>query len=380
MNPFEDKNDYEVLGLTPRASRKDVQSAYARHQSEPHARKARDTLAAPGKRVAVDVFIPSFTLSDAATDEPAPSETEQSDWLRFVDRHAVLMEAAQAFTQAVIESLLKSRQTAGHQTVQAPVWKYKTGTFQAGGVLLKRVPLSPAEMPPQPQSPARRRRLVRTLSSAAIIVLLALAAYFALSYLQETGKATTAHPLTGDNEGDARTLEAFAPMDAISSIGASLLMSTTTLPGALVAFTTTVTPSETPVPTDTATATATQTPVLTSTPTVIHSSTTIYIYVSTATKTFTPQPSNTPGLAPSPTSSPTPVPFQLSALSNVNARACPRLDCEVVGKLVPGERIGVIRMVEGDIVAGSERWCQITLDGEEAFIHSSLASPIDPSP
>lgn len=71
---------------------------------------------------------------------------------------------------------------------------------------------------------------------------------------------------------------------------------------------------------------------------------------------------------------PTPLPVTYSIFSNqgVNARSCPRINCEVVTVLSPGDVIQPISTVAGDTVSGSSDWYQIIVDTDEAYVHSSL--------
>lgn len=112
-----------------------------------------------------------------------------------------------------------------------------------------------------------------------------------------------------------------------------------------------------PVPTSTLTPSKTVTPSPTATQTV------------SPTSTLTPLPTRT--AAPSPTRSP--VAYVMNATQRVNLRACPRLDCRIVGGLRPREVVYVVRTVRGDNYEGSTEWHQILYQDTYAYFHSSFA-------
>lgn len=124
--PFSDMNDYELLGISPNASRTQVRDAYAqRHRlGDPAIRAARDTLSSPEKRLAVDAFIPSFELVEDIQEPPVTAEAAQHDLkdvLRFIDETAVLKEDLRILTTRVVEEWLDARAPA--EVAQPPRWE-----------------------------------------------------------------------------------------------------------------------------------------------------------------------------------------------------------------------------------------------------------------
>jgi SH3-like domain-containing protein len=79
----------------------------------------------------------------------------------------------------------------------------------------------------------------------------------------------------------------------------------------------------------------------------------------------------------------TPVQIYINSNQGVNARSCPRTSCEAVDVLSPGTAVTSIGIQDGDTVSGSSEWHRIRIDGEDAFVHSSLVSsnrPPTPAP
>lgn len=70
--------------------------------------------------------------------------------------------------------------------------------------------------------------------------------------------------------------------------------------------------------------------------------------------------------------------FQISSGSGVNARSCPETTCEVVTVLQPNSQIRVVALVAGAVVSGSDEWLELHIEGETAYVHSSLAREILP--
>lgn len=64
----------------------------------------------------------------------------------------------------------------------------------------------------------------------------------------------------------------------------------------------------------------------------------------------------------------------------VNARECAMINsCAVLESLSPGTELIFIDTVEGDSFAGSTQWLLVELEGQELYVHSSLANLV-PSP
>lgn len=102
------------------------------------------------------------------------------------------------------------------------------------------------------------------------------------------------------------------------------------------------------------------------------------------TVTQTPRPTVTP--RPTSTSAPTHTPsstapqqFVVLEALGANARACPRMDCEVLTKLARDSQVTVRDEVQGEAYRDSALWYRIALpDGrDDAFVHSSLLGPPD---
>lgn len=120
------------------------------------------------------------------------------------------------------------------------------------------------------------------------------------------------------------------------------------------------------------------------TPTLLLSSTprptTTPVPTDTVVSSDTPSPTNTP--QPTRTSLPTrtftPVPtlYVISSNGPINARSCPRTDCEVITTLSPGMSVSVVERITGQEVNGDTNWLHIMLIDLDAYVHSSLASPM----
>jgi hypothetical protein len=63
-----------------------------------------------------------------------------------------------------------------------------------------------------------------------------------------------------------------------------------------------------------------------------------------------------------------------------NARACPRTSCRVMVSLPRGTEIVVIGTATGTRTAGSRVWLHFEHEGEDAYVHSTLAEPSEPAP
>lgn len=101
---------------------------------------------------------------------------------------------------------------------------------------------------------------------------------------------------------------------------------------------------------------------------------------STPTFTWTPGLTSTsrPTATPSRTPNPSPTPRLLNALfDGVRARACPRRDCDILGRLSVGGQATILGETQGEQVEGSTLWYRIALPNGTggAFVHSSLLRP-----
>lgn len=63
----------------------------------------------------------------------------------------------------------------------------------------------------------------------------------------------------------------------------------------------------------------------------------------------------------------------------VNARSCPRTDCEIVTTFSRGRSVRVLETVTGSSVSGNTNWYRARYQGQDIFIHSSLLSRTQPS-
>lgn len=64
----------------------------------------------------------------------------------------------------------------------------------------------------------------------------------------------------------------------------------------------------------------------------------------------------------------------VSSTGLINVRACERRACNAITSLSPGVEVDVIGQIQGDSVSGDSLWYQVMIDGEIAYIHSSLLS------
>lgn len=62
--------------------------------------------------------------------------------------------------------------------------------------------------------------------------------------------------------------------------------------------------------------------------------------------------------------------------ANANARACPQLSCDVVTLARRGSVVNLVESVDGEAVNGNTTWWHATVNGQDAYIHSSLLRQI----
>lgn len=139
--------------------------------------------------------------------------------------------------------------------------------------------------------------------------------------------------------------------------------------------TTTARPTATPKPAIVQAPTQTSRPTVTPTWTLRPTFTPTAMY--TPSPTATPRPTATASL----TSTSTSTPRLLSVLYNgVLARACPRIDCDVLTRLARGSQVTVMEEVEGEAYRESALWYRVALpeNSDDAFVHSSLLGPPTP--
>lgn len=63
-------------------------------------------------------------------------------------------------------------------------------------------------------------------------------------------------------------------------------------------------------------------------------------------------------------------------LNGGNVRSCPSTECDVVGQAAAGVTVSGTGAVDGQLISGSRLWYAITFDGTPAYVHSSLAVPV----
>lgn len=409
VTPFSEQNEYDVLGISPNADRKQIQTAFARLQRKraPAVRAARDTLSNPEKRLAVDVFIPSFELADPPQKETSSSEEpDPPNWHSLIDAEAIFKEDVKTLTTLVVERWLNVQ--APPTVPEPPRWDGPKQKPAISGLLVDEQDRHEHRDIETPRQEIGSKGMV---ASIAVIILVTVWAYFAIppwSILLDSVSmgfaaliASVSNAIEGSNHttlidysGALKPTVSWQPVDentpAIqdskaqepdptqtavpvftesSVFPATVEISTqakpTSEPFVVVApatrtptpptatLTPSVTPSETPSPTKT----PTQTPTHTHTPTV----------TPTRTPTSTPRPSPTP----------TPVPYIITASATVNVRSCPQLSCRVIGSLRPNEIILVRTEVDGALVSDNIKWYQIEFEDLDGYVHSSLASPVD---
>lgn len=80
------------------------------------------------------------------------------------------------------------------------------------------------------------------------------------------------------------------------------------------------------------------------------------------------------------TSTPRPTSLTYYVTGNtINARACPRTDCDIVTTFSRGQSIRVLGSETGTSVSGSTTWYRARYEGQDIYIHSSLVSRRRPS-
>jgi len=135
--------------------------------------------------------------------------------------------------------------------------------------------------------------------------------------------------------------------------------------------TSTPSPTATFHTTPTRTATASATPTQTASAMNVPSSTWAETLTLTALPTATPPPTNSPTASTTPTS--TPMIYIIRSEMRINARSCPDLTCAVVTTLLPGTQILVLEVTQGGVVGDNSNWYRVVQEGNEVFVHSSLA-------
>lgn len=404
--PFSDQNEYDVLGISPNADRRQIQTAFARLQRrrDPAVRAARDTLSSPEKRLAVDVFIPSFELADyTQTDVSSSGKPDTPDWLSFIDAEAVFKEDVKALATLVAERWLAVQ--APSATLDLPRWDGPQRKPQLTGLLVDEQ--EDCENPAI-DIPKREVGCVGMVVRIALITLVTACAYFVISPRStlfdsiSTGfaafVASVSNAVQGPNQtasiGYAGTLRPTVSRQPVDENTPAIPNTATQKPnqvqdGAHLPVESTMSPTTVELPVQVqptsaplvvvapATWTPTTLPTSTPTPSVTPSRTPSPTQTPSQTPTRSETPTVTPTSTPRPSPTPTPVPYIITASATVNVRSCPQLSCRVIGRLSPNELMLVQTEVEGASVSDSIKWYQIEFEDSDGYIHSSLASPAE---
>lgn len=67
-------------------------------------------------------------------------------------------------------------------------------------------------------------------------------------------------------------------------------------------------------------------------------------------------------------------------VNRANVRACPETSCRILTRLARGTTVTVLETVQGQRVNGSARWYKVSVDGQDGYLHSSLAGQATPTP
>lgn len=62
-----------------------------------------------------------------------------------------------------------------------------------------------------------------------------------------------------------------------------------------------------------------------------------------------------------------------------NVRSCERTNCDVVQQLYAGNTVQTLQRIKGEFVNNSDQWWQIDLNGQTAYVHSSLVTDVRPA-
>lgn len=65
-------------------------------------------------------------------------------------------------------------------------------------------------------------------------------------------------------------------------------------------------------------------------------------------------------------------------IENANARSCPNTSCDVVKQLSRGTPVGVVEIVDGENVLGSDKWFHTKLPEGDAYLHESVLGSTPP--
>lgn len=100
----------------------------------------------------------------------------------------------------------------------------------------------------------------------------------------------------------------------------------------------------------------------------IAASVVLFLPVSAQRSTSTPRPTRTPAAQT----------YYVTG-NTINARSCPRTNCEIVTTFSRGASIRVLGSETGTSVSGSTTWYRARYRGQDIYVHSSLVSRTRPS-
>lgn len=99
----------------------------------------------------------------------------------------------------------------------------------------------------------------------------------------------------------------------------------------------------------------------------------LIIFIAASTTFFLP-------ISQSQNTTPTPRPQTYYVTGNtINARSCPRTNCEIITTFSRGQSIRVLGSETGASVSGSTSWYRARYQGQNIYVHSSLVSRTRPS-
>lgn len=344
MKNLTDKNPYDILGVSMNASKTAIRDAFVRHQNRGNreVREANDILVAPDKRLKVDIFTSEFTKTDV---EPHP----EVDWHSFVDIKQVTSDDAKRLAEAVV------REVFGHPETlpQVPVFKGEVLVVSDEDLFAVQKPVKAKDEKP-PKVLKDKRRINYSFIFVCLIIGLVIGGGIIILNGQKQSNqvvmVVTAEPTQFEIIAPlTNTLTVEQAQSITPTTNITVLEASTSIPFSFTSTSTQVLPTNTLIP-----------------PTL-----TVTLVPPTTNAIFSTQ---TPTRTPLPTLTTTQV-LQYVITSNrpVNARSCPRTDCDVLKILQSGALFDVVEIVEGASVSGSVEWFRLSIQGQDAYVHSSLA-------
>jgi len=120
MSNWLENTPYQLLGISPIASKKEIQAAYDKaRRAEKETRRqrelsdARDQLTRVEKRLAVDAFVfpvKNTVDEDALIKEITPLTDREPDWLSLIDVQAIVRHDAAQLIALIIENSVSTTQ------------------------------------------------------------------------------------------------------------------------------------------------------------------------------------------------------------------------------------------------------------------------------